>query len=415
MGEFISKFSTVIAVISFLVCVISIIALVKALTDKSKKVVYYTKRRNITRSSVSRGRLAVNIIFIVLSLCLFLSSISDKNNNNGGSLNTDKNSVSSSGEKIHDVEYIIKEDYNEGNCRGCSNVCQIGDWIYYAGENSKLHALAVDGSKTVELQSPINCNNLTEYGQKLYFVAYDGLYVHNPEKNKTNIIIKDKLLTDSGISSENLTKNSAYCIFDDMIYYVKYKQNNRGVTSEIWKTPIENINPVLIYTEKDSKIKYLYCDNERLYFQSNNEEKASRSGVYSIKTDGSDKRCDTELADIKSFVKNGDFLYINSYNYTSKDKKIFSRKIGEDKENEIYSAEDDNFVYYMYIFNDIMYFSDTGGIYAYDIKNKYNAALLEGSWKIIGVSGNWIYYCNSVSCRSIYRMRLDGSYTMQIQ
>lgn len=236
-----------------------------------------------------------------------------------------------------------------------SLVVKDSDWIYYSdfSENNSIYRMKSDGSsKKVLYKGNSRICRMYLCNEYIYFVAHSGNYTQGEEyyvfKVKKDGVGKPQIVC------KNISVNYQFQVDGNNLYYVE--------DSKLMKSDLLGQNPKKVFENIESNtddIFFLLKDGW-IYYYGYNYTSGKNTGVYKIKSDGSQKQCILKSAEAQSIKPtsiniDGDYIYYKNFSGT-----VYKSDLkGENLERVRFL----NGISGMNIFNGYMYYLYEGAVH----------------------------------------------------
>ena len=300
------------------------------------------------------------------------------------------------------ANYIIDEDYKEGNGLASYNkVYQAGEWIYFA-EFSSIYRINVNGGNLTKLfdadlglQRGAGVHSITQCGE--YLVFSHGSYIYKMNFNT----LKREIL----VNAEDQNTCFRFDIKDNTVYFVG---TEGGFTDGVYKININGGQTEKIFAEEKGTAFYniqIY-DNQIFY-------SIQQDWLYRVNLNGSNKTKIIDLGAGSSDYSWGRFTISDGYIYVSRNDYSLQRADinGENIATFVSSCSDfiirDDWIIYSELAIDNNYYY---GMNVYKMRTDKTGfkKIYDGGLNLYGSCGNWIYFSDPNNS-SIFRIRLDGT------
>ena len=322
------------------------------------------------------------------------------------------------------IDYIIDEDFKEGNCLSSYNmVYQIDEWIYFpvyatlyrinvngkqyeklfVAEDNALIGYRITGNGkqyekffvSEEIASIDYMNNFAQCGQYLVFTYKNSIYKMDLTTLKVDVLVDG---TKENADFQFTTKG-------DDIYFMPFIGADGIYKITVNDSEYEKV----LSLEKEEIIYNLQISNDQIYYGIMNE------GVFRVNLDGSNKEqiLNPENFRWETFVVTDKYIYFLNREGSLQRADTNGKKIITLVDScSFFNIIDDLIIYTGEFYEDNI-FSATN-IYKMPINKRKSVKIYEGViFSIVGSCGNWVYFLKPKN-RAMFRIRLDGTGEMQV-
>jgi len=330
------------------------------------------------------------IVFLVLTIALFLSGCKGQSKKNVEEVSSTLNTLSSSSIEKDNISASSKisgsepapsssPKFTSENMNQCTDFKVQGGRIYFSNkyDNGTLYSINIDGSEELKLNddwTPQFCVSGDQIyyengsdGSKLYAIATDG--------------------NDRRKLSDNKLVSIFWSVYEGRIYF-----SNHDDADSLYSIKVDGSDRIKLSSDSSC---YMDVHGDRIYYYKSSGNK----GIYSMKTDGSEK---IKLSDDEPFriVVAGDWIY---YPNTKDSYKLYAmRTDGSDKHKV-----SDDYAPKMSVVNNRIYYQkgDDWRIFSVNIDGSDKKLLSDDHGDSFSVWDGRIYY--TITGAKIYSMSTD--------
>lgn len=218
------------------------------------------------------------------------------------------------------MDFYIKDNMSSdklntsiNNVQNASFVVQDSEWIYYSDltESNSIYRMKKDGSsKKVLYKGNSRICKLYLSNEYIYFVSHSGNFTQGEEyciyRVKKDGVGKPQVIC------KNISVNYQFQIDGDSLYYV---QDSRLMRSDLLGN---NAKEILKNIENTTDEVFFLLKDKWIYYFGFDYRSGKATGIYKIKTDGSQKQCivknvDAQSMKVSSINIDGNDIYYKNF------------------------------------------------------------------------------------------------------
>lgn len=320
------------------------------------------------------------------------------------------------------------------NSLGLCDVCRVGDTVYFAPAWS-LYSVPAKGGEAELIAMDKGCRLLSEHDGKLYFLAQrvadsadslnTSIMTCSPADGSFETLYEHPLLQNGNY--DDMFEIVTYSIRGSLIYFISQENHGEKASSSVYSVPLSGGEALLVAALPENNLPLPYTDiiwsGDTMCFGAFKKDGSSNfiitvvpetgytaegfawhgsdgDRVFADPSDNSIIVCSTENGAMK---------------FTSPDSQVHNRFIDEsgirgffmNDKYAVYSKSEE------YLTSGDTHYTQTAGIYVYDLSSGTTAKIFEPYCELMGLAGDRVFYFDESALSAYTDVSQLGGYTFR--